>query len=446
MLTDDEVQKSDLFIKALSQRIRQFPAEYQSCSLHAVTRGSELLYCLIRLGVVPKGKDVELNYGSIQLRYESFSCEDFLSRLGTMFSSGSYPVGALNLPVRITQFRAYQNYHESHSQYHDWPGLLYVLGNPDNINLQSDPLVAHGLTPYFDVTDAITHWIGIGGRRSGNSLSLGMITLFLPRFDAKLDNMEFTGGKLKVHCTVTSPDLHLAILAADANKTFRSSKPLRKTQSIKLMPNPEKLKVLIVNAESEVIDQFTETEQGASRNRVIFAGARYSTELMETIRHGETDKVEFKEFIRLDDKRDKKVNDIVKSVAAFSNTTGGTILVGIADDAEVLGINDQFPHDRKKAETFVGDYFQKVRELLKDRLNRIPFVDMHAELFGDKTVLVIRVEEGSAKPYLDIQTKDVLIRRGASNVRADENDLRLIFGRGELQDSMGWNQNGSISW
>jgi predicted HTH transcriptional regulator len=212
------------------------------------------------------------------------------------------------------------------------------------------------------------------------------------------------------------------------------------------MPNPEKLKVLIVNAESEVIDQFTETEQGASRNRVIFAGARYSTELMETIRHGETDKVEFKEFIRLDDKRDKKVNDIVKSVAAFSNTTGGTILVGIADDAEVLGINDQFPHDRKKAETFVGDYFQKVRELLKDRLNRIPFVDMHAELFGDKTVLVIRVEEGSAKPYLDIQTKDVLIRRGASNVRADENDLRLIFGRGELQDSMGWNQNGSISW
>ena len=48
-------------------------------------------------------------------------------------------------------------------------------------------------------------------------LLLGTLSLFLPRFDANLDNMEFTGGKLKLHCTVTNPNLHLAILAADAN-------------------------------------------------------------------------------------------------------------------------------------------------------------------------------------------------------------------------------------
>ncbi len=88
------------------------------------------------------------------------------------------------------------------------------------------------------------------------------------------------------------------------------------------------------------------------------------------IRRGETDSVEFKEFIRLDDK--KKAADIVKAVISFANTAGGTILVGVSDDAEVLGVDTHIPHDAKKAKTFDVDYFRGVRELLKQKLNRIP--------------------------------------------------------------------------
>jgi hypothetical protein len=389
---------------------------------------------------VPKEKDGELDYGNVQLRRESFSCESFLSRLGTMFSSGSFHGGGVDLPVKITQFNAYERFHQSHSQYHDWPGHLYEIGNSGPINLGRFPLVARGLTPYFDVTDAVSHWIGVGGKHSGNGLGLGMLYVFLPRFDAKLDNMEFSDGKLKLHCTVTSPDLHLAILAAGANETLRSCIPLRKRQSIKLMANPVQLKVLVVNSDSEIIDEFTETEQGASRHRVIFAGARYSTELLEMIRHGETDKVEFKQFIRIDGTKDNKANDIVKAVISFANTAGGTILIGVADNTDILGVDGHIPHDNKKAVTFFEDYFRMVRELLKTRLNRIPAISTRAELFGDKTVLVIRVEEGSAKPYFNFQTREIFVRRGANDVRPDpDSDLKLMLDSGQAGgfDSLG---------
>jgi hypothetical protein len=300
------------------------------------------------------------------------------------------------------------------------------------------------MTPYFDVADAVSDWIGIGVGRGGSGLSLGKLSVFLPRFDARLDKMNFADALLDIESTMSiKTDLHLAVLAADAKETIRSATPLLAKQSIKLMTNPEKLKVLIVNSESEILDEFSETEQGASRERVIFASAAYSTELLDMIRHGETDAVEFKEFIRLDDTRDKKVDDIVKAVVSFANTAGGTILIGVADNTEILGVDGQFPNDAKKAQTFVEDYFRAIRELLKKRLNRIPPVEMRSEYFGDKTVFVIRVEEGSAKPYFNLQTREIFVRRGANDVRPDpDTDLRLMLDsrRGEGLDSMGWDR------
>lgn len=145
------------------------------------------------------------------------------------------------------------------------------------------------------------------------------------------------------------------------------------------------------------------------------------------IRGGETDKVEFKEFIRLDDK--KKSNDIVKAVTSFANTTGGTILIGVPDDAEIIGIDANIPNNEDKAAIFAEDYYRGIRELLKQKLNRIPQIETRTEKVGDKTIFVVWVEEGSAKPYFNVQTREVLVRRGGSDVRPDpDNEFRGMLG------------------
>jgi hypothetical protein len=216
------------------------------------------------------------------------------------------------------------------------------------------------------------------------------------------------------------------VLATDGDHTLRFAKALRKKQEFTLMPNPTGLNVFITNKRSEILDSFVEDQRWASGERVIFAGTTYSTELINMIRGGETDSVEFKEFIRLDDK--KKASDIVKAVISFANTAGGMILIGVSDDADIQGIDGHIPHDGKNAKSFEVDYFRGIRELLKQKLNRIPSIETFTERVGDKTIFGIRVSEGSNKPYVNVHTKETFIRRGASDVRPDpDTELRRMF-------------------
>jgi predicted HTH transcriptional regulator len=55
-------------------------------------------------------------------------------------------------------------------------------------------------------------------------------------------------------------------------------------------------------------------------------------ELIELLKKGESEKVEFKTSF---------TKDIAKDDSAFSNTVGGDILVGIDDKGGIVGINDE---------------------------------------------------------------------------------------------------------
>jgi len=68
---------------------------------------------------------------------------------------------------------------------------------------------------------------------------------------------------------------------------------------------------------------------------------------------GETDTVEFKSTLRFNlhtGKADKKIeNSCVKTIAAFLNSAGGILLVGIDDDGNALGLsNDNFINEDKQ--------------------------------------------------------------------------------------------------
>ncbi|WP_417379076.1 helix-turn-helix domain-containing protein [Gimesia sp.] len=70
------------------------------------------------------------------------------------------------------------------------------------------------------------------------------------------------------------------------------------------------------------------------------------------IASGESDVVEFKSSLRWDH-RQKKCNKaleivIVKTIAGFLNHDGGDLLVGVADDGSIVGLEDDYATLRKK--------------------------------------------------------------------------------------------------
>jgi hypothetical protein len=68
--------------------------------------------------------------------------------------------------------------------------------------------------------------------------------------------------------------------------------------------------------------------------------------LEELIAEGEDDELEFKSSLRWDFKEqmaNKKLEEvIVKTVAAFANSQGGTLLIGVSDGGEVLGLEGDY--------------------------------------------------------------------------------------------------------
>ena len=69
-------------------------------------------------------------------------------------------------------------------------------------------------------------------------------------------------------------------------------------------------------------------------------------ELAELIRRGESDRLEFKSTARWNlhtQARDERIEQVIaKTVAGFLNTDGGTLLIGVNDDAEVVGLTADF--------------------------------------------------------------------------------------------------------
>jgi len=107
--------------------------------------------------------------------------------------------------------------------------------------------------------------------------------------------------------------------------------------------------------------------------------------IAELISQGENDKLEFKSTFRWDLRQNKKNPAIehaaLKSMAAFLNSEGGDLLIGVADDGSILGVEgDNFVNDDK--------FLLHVWTLIKTSMGQdiSPYIKTSLEKFDDKTV------------------------------------------------------------
>jgi len=112
------------------------------------------------------------------------------------------------------------------------------------------------------------------------------------------------------------------------------------------------------------------------------------TDLLSLISAGEGHLVEFKSTLRWNlhaDRSDKGIeNACLKTVAGYLNTDGGTLLVGVDDDGEVVGLGkDHFPNEDK----FLLHWVNLVKSYIGAEF--IPYMRSIIEDVGNKRVLVV---------------------------------------------------------
>jgi predicted HTH transcriptional regulator len=70
------------------------------------------------------------------------------------------------------------------------------------------------------------------------------------------------------------------------------------------------------------------------------AGEKPWRELEELLNEGEHGRLEFKESLCPNSKRKSAYDGIIKTIAAFANTDGGELLLGVSDQSEITGLSD----------------------------------------------------------------------------------------------------------
>lgn len=132
-------------------------------------------------------------------------------------------------------------------------------------------------------------------------------------------------------------------------------------------------------------------------------------ELRNLIQTGEGTYLEFKKTI-------PSAKKIAREIAAFANTNGGTILVGVDDNKNITGVDSYF-----EEEFLLMEAAQK---------NCVPAVHLAIELVHTEgaDVMVVTVPEAATKPIYNKSKKKrlVFVRRADRSVLASDEQAEIL--------------------
>ena len=132
------------------------------------------------------------------------------------------------------------------------------------------------------------------------------------------------------------------------------------------------------------------------------------------------------------DKKEKleinKPKSWLKTVSAFANGLGGTLIFGISDKDEIIGL-DNYKKDS-----------ENISEIIKTKIEPLPKVTLKHYLIEDKNIIILFVHSGKETPYYFTEGghQTAYIRLGNESILAKNNDLinLILKGKNRSYDSL----------
>ena len=149
----------------------------------------------------------------------------------------------------------------------------------------------------------------------------------------------------------------------------------------------------------------------------------FARDVQALIARGEGPTLEFKSTVRMNLRSGKTGKEIelawLKAATAFMNTDGGTLLIGVGDDGEIVGVEpDQFESE------------DKCRLHLKNLVNQhigpelSPFIQFEVQAIEGTTVVVVQCERSTKPVFLKAKNKEVFhVRSGPSSVELSSREV-----------------------
>lgn len=169
----------------------------------------------------------------------------------------------------------------------------------------------------------------------------------------------------------------------------------------------ERRRELVAQGINEYMDSLVSGYNGGNKDK----------EITELVNKEEGENLEFKASLAWNLHAEKYTpNDlekaVLKTITAFLNSDGGTLLIGVKDDKNIFGI-------KKDVDRFgsLDNYELHISNLIKSRIGKTyePYIHIRFEDIEDKKVCRVEVEGSPKAAYLEEDNDEVLYIRGGNH-------------------------------
>ena len=293
----------------------------------------------------------------------------------------------------------------------DWPSDVYQLKIQKELNptIPRGPLLASGKPFFPSERELIATWCNLN--QDSYISYYNSIIIVLPKYFARINNAQLRLNEFISQIEVRETQLS-NIIAKLYFENYQTGKIYNEELvftnpeiKISLDFEPEWLVYYLISKDSDEIFDYRRVHVSWDRKEGVDI-LPFSDDIEELIQRGEGKHIEFKESITARTK-------IAETTVAFSNTEGGTILIGVNDNGEVVGENEDKVHER-------------ISNIISNSVDppSISFEIEEHNLKG-KMVYSIRVQSGEDKPY--ICGGKVYIRRSKTNRVAGKHELDNFY-------------------
>ncbi len=163
-------------------------------------------------------------------------------------------------------------------------------------------------------------------------------------------------------------------------------------------------------------------EQEASNDGEFPADSERKASVVELVQMGESDTLEFKSTLQWDTHQNKKNKELhgpsLRTIDAFLNSAGGTLLIGVDDDGEILGLEPDLKIMGGSKDKFANLLASLITEYIGAEFSmNIKIAITEA---GDREVCRVDVEQSSAPAYYKgDKGREMYTRFGPTNRRLD---------------------------
>lgn len=351
----------------------------------------------------------KLDYGDFILIEKLITLDDLIEIIKKLPEKGTtfLTLGGYEVQVQVENLQKDSYKYDSGTEFLQvgWCYEKYQYRS-QSIHYSSEPIVTPDLPLFPDSRTAIEKFIGIDF--SHYSQPFGVI-LCLPNYGARIEEVNIFPKEIRVRIQPKAEKIENIIGKIYCRRATKIKQEdiifENETANIAIGFIPEFFNLALVSRISgETLDTRRFYSSWEQQKGITFEIPGY--ELLELVRHGETETVEFKKEIG-------KPEELAETAVAFANGKGGIILIGVDDHANIVGIGQR-------------DYEGIITNIFRSHCEPPIEYKIDRRQLEGKTIILLRIREGKDKPYI-VREKGVYVRANATDRIATRYELDRFY-------------------